>query len=167
MNLTTAGIDLARDSARIAAERSGFIQRLDSQSSSVHMDALRHLVGVREGFKRITENAQAHTPAGLYDGFVNEDVNVATGYTERVSYGGGRFLRVLYDEKDVPVGAYEFKVQYDTKNNTTHFDAFVVAPGDNGEMMQVQPDGSTNIFQSPGNFFEHYSKKWFRLIGNQ
>jgi len=169
MNLAISnGINLASDARRIATERSGFLAKLGSKSPKEHYDALRHLVGVRPGFVRKIENAQAHTlPGYLFDGFVNEDVNPTTGFTERVIYSGGNYQRILYDENNVPVGAYDFRVKYDTKTETTHFDAFVLAPGENGEIMQVQPNGSTNIFQSPGNFWEDYSKKWFRLIGKE
>lgn len=157
-------INLARDAARIAADKKNFLSQLSSKSPTEYYDALRHMIGVRPGFVRKIDNAQAHTVGGLYPGYVSEDVNPATGYTERVYYAGGEYTRVLYNEKDEAVGAYLFKVRYDTKDETTHFDAYVLAPGDSGEEMQVKPDGSTGIFQAPGNFIESFSKKWLRPI---
>lgn len=162
MNLKSVGIDLAYDARRIATERSGFVSKLNSKDG--YYDALRHIIGVRDGFVRKIENAQAHTPCGLYKGYVNEDVNPSTGYSERIYYAGNDYTRVVYDENNVPVGAYEFIVKYDRDDNTMHFDAYVLAPGEKGEIMWVKPDGSKNIFEAPGNFFEGFSKKWLRPI---
>ena len=151
------GINLVSDARRIAAELPGFESKL--QSRKEYYSALQHLVGRRPGFVRRIENAKAHTAAGLYDGYVNEDINPVTGYVERISYSGHNFLRVLYDEKNVPVGAYSLKTTSDG-----HLDAYVLAPGEKGEIMQVKPDGSSNIFISPGNFFDSFKKNNFRLI---
>ena len=150
-------INLAQESQRIARELPSFEIRLKSREA--HYGALQHLVGIRPGFERRVENAQAQTPGGLYDGYVSEDINRTTGFTERVSYSGNKFLRVLYDEKNVPVAAYRLNVTPEG-----HLDAYVLAPGEEGEIMQVKPDGSKTLFQSPGNFLDSFSKKWFKLI---
>lgn len=139
--MRTVGIDLAQDA-----------QKLAGRKLEASYDTLRKMVSAREGFTRVTKNDEnVKSRSGMWlDGYLRRYVNLQTGAKENVFYGRD-IQRVVYDQNDVPVGAIQFH-----RTQDGHFDAFVLAPGENAEIMQVKPDGSKTIFQAPSNFFEHF-----------
>ena len=120
----------------------------------------RKLVGPRPGFIMTSPMNDEQAVNGgkfMINGYLRRFINPISKDKEHVFYGNS-IQRVLYNKENKPVGAVVFNKSSDGQ----HFEAVVLAPGENDEIMRVAADGSKSIYRSPGSFSDEFN---IRSIG--